>query len=100
MGETVGGHESESAESPWESEIVLGSLLLELGDADVVLVSDVVLMSLHSAQGDLVVEVVHTLADMTVAAIDQIHSRNTCVRKIRESRWIRTLGTSYPSGFI
>ena len=40
----------------------------------------------------------HTLEDMTVAVIDQIHSRDPCLRKIRESRWIRTLGTSFPSG--
>ena len=39
-----------------------------------------------------------TLADMTVVAINQIHSHNPCLHKIGESRWIRTLGTSYPSG--
>ena len=40
----------------------------------------------------------HALSDMTVVAIDQIYSHDPCLRKIRESRWIRTLGTSYPSG--
>ena len=40
----------------------------------------------------------HTLADLTVVAIDQLHSHDACLRKIRESRWIRTLGTSYPFG--
>ena len=40
----------------------------------------------------------HTLSDMTVVVIDQIYRHDPCLRKIRESRWIRTLGTSYPSG--
>ena len=40
----------------------------------------------------------HTLADLTVVAIDQLHSHDACLRKIRESRWIRTLGTSHPFG--
>ena len=40
----------------------------------------------------------HTLADMTAVAMDQIHSHNQCLRKVRESRWIRTLGTWHPSG--
>ena len=40
----------------------------------------------------------HSLADMAVMVIDQMRSRDPCLRKIRESRWIRTLGTSYPSG--
>ena len=40
----------------------------------------------------------HTLADVIVMAIDKIHSHDSCFRKIRESRWIRTLGTSYPLG--
>ena len=39
-----------------------------------------------------------TLADITVMAIDQVHSHNPCLCKIGKSRWIRTLGTSYPSG--
>ena len=30
--------------------------------------------------------------------IDGVKSRDPCLRKIRESRWIRTLGTSFPSG--
>ena len=34
----------------------------------------------------------HTLVDMTIVAIDQIHSHDPCLRKIWESRWIRTLG--------
>lgn len=57
VGETAGRHESECAESPREGEMVLGSSLMELGDADVV-VNEVVLTSIDSAQGDLVVEVV------------------------------------------
>ena len=40
----------------------------------------------------------HTLADMTVMAINKIHSHDSCLHKIQESRWIRTLGASYPSG--
>ena len=35
----------------------------------------------------------HTLADMTVVVI-----HNSCLCKTQESRWISTLGTSYPSG--
>ena len=35
----------------------------------------------------------HILADMTVMAINKIHSYNPCLSKIGESRWIRTLGT-------
>ena len=38
----------------------------------------------------------NTLADVTVMAIDQLYSHDSCLRKIRESKWIRTLGTSYP----
>ena len=38
----------------------------------------------------------HTPADMTVVAIDQIYSHNSCLRKIQESRCIRILGTSHP----
>ena len=38
----------------------------------------------------------HTLADFTVVAIDQLHSHDTCLCKIWESRWIRTLSTSHP----
>ena len=40
----------------------------------------------------------HTLADLTVVAIDQLYSHDACICKILESRWIRTLGTSYPFG--
>ena len=40
----------------------------------------------------------HTLGDLTVMAIDQLCSHDYCLCKIRESRWIRTLGTSYPLG--
>ena len=39
----------------------------------------------------------HTFAEVTIVAINKIHSHNSCLRKIQESRWIRTLGTSYPS---
>ena len=37
----------------------------------------------------------HTLADLTVVTIDQLYSHDTCLCKIRESRWIRTLLTSH-----
>ena len=40
----------------------------------------------------------HALSDLTVVVTDQIYSHDACLLKIRESRWIRTLGTSYPSG--
>ena len=40
----------------------------------------------------------HTESDMAVMAIDLSRSCDTCVRKIRENRWIRTLGTLSPSG--
>ena len=40
----------------------------------------------------------HSPADMAVMVIDQIRNRDPCLRKIRESRWIRTLRTSYPLG--
>ena len=40
----------------------------------------------------------HNQADMVVAVVDQLYSRDPCFCKIKESRWIRTLGTSYPSG--
>ena len=40
----------------------------------------------------------HTLADLTVVAIDQLHSHDTGLCKIWESRWIRTLGNSQPFG--
>ena len=40
----------------------------------------------------------HTLADMTVMTIDPLYSHDPCLRKMRESRWIRTLVTSHPFG--
>ena len=40
----------------------------------------------------------HSQADMTVMVINQVHSHDSCLRKIRESRWIRTLETSFPLG--
>ena len=39
-----------------------------------------------------------SLADVTVVAINKICIHDPCLDKIRENRWIRTLGTSYPSG--
>ena len=38
----------------------------------------------------------HSYADMVVAVIDRV--RDPILRKIRESRWIRTLRTSTPEG--
>ena len=40
----------------------------------------------------------NTESNMAVMAIDLVSSHDACLRKIRESRWIRTLGTSSPSG--
>ena len=40
----------------------------------------------------------HSQADMALMVIDQVHSHDPCLRKIQESRWIHTLGTSYPLG--
>ena len=40
----------------------------------------------------------HAVSDMTIIATDQIYSHDPCICKIWESRWIRTLGFSYPSG--
>ena len=40
----------------------------------------------------------HTLADMCVMVIEHTRSQDPCLRRIRESRWIRTLGTSFPLG--
>ena len=34
----------------------------------------------------------HTLADMPLMVIDGTHSQASCLRRIRESRWIRALG--------
>ena len=39
----------------------------------------------------------HTLVDTIVVPLNQIHSHNLRLRKIQESRWIRSLRTSYPS---
>ena len=39
-----------------------------------------------------------TLAHMTVMVIDQLYRHDSCLRQIRESSWIRTLGTSHPFG--
>ena len=38
----------------------------------------------------------HTLADMSVMVMECSHSQDPCLCRIRESRWIRKLGTSYP----
>ena len=35
----------------------------------------------------------HSQTDMAVMVIDQVNSRDPCLRKIRESPWIRTLET-------
>ena len=40
----------------------------------------------------------HEESDMAVMAIEFAQSCDTCLWKIRESRWIRTLGTSFPLG--
>ena len=40
----------------------------------------------------------HSLADMTVMVIDLFSSHDSCLCKIRVSRWIRTLRTSFPPG--
>ena len=40
----------------------------------------------------------HKESDMAVMAIEFAQSRDACLQKIRESRWIRTLGTSFPLG--
>ena len=40
----------------------------------------------------------HTESDMSVMVIELARSRDACLRKIRESRWMRTLGTSSPLG--
>ena len=39
----------------------------------------------------------HTEADLLVIIIDRCWNKDTILRKIRESRWIRTLKTSWPS---
>ena len=40
----------------------------------------------------------HTQADMVVTVITRLYSRDSCLRKIWERRWIRTLRTSYHLG--
>ena len=40
----------------------------------------------------------HTLVNMPVVAINQPYSRDSCLHKIRESKWLRTLRTSHPFG--
>ena len=40
----------------------------------------------------------HTEADVTIMAIDKLCRNDVILRKIRESRWIRTLGSSWPKG--
>ena len=40
----------------------------------------------------------HSLADMVVMIVDFVYSRDPCLRKLRESRLIRTLKTSFPLG--
>ena len=40
----------------------------------------------------------HTETDLSVMIIDRCWKEDTTLRKIRESRWIRTLDTALPSG--
>ena len=40
----------------------------------------------------------HSETDLSVMVIDVCWKKDTILRKIRESRWIRTLDTSWPSG--
>ena len=40
----------------------------------------------------------HTEMDMLVMIIDRCWREDAILRKIRESRWIRTLDTAWPSG--
>ena len=40
----------------------------------------------------------HTLADISVMVIQRSHSQDLCLCRVRESRWISTLGTSFPLG--
>ena len=40
----------------------------------------------------------HDERDLSVMVIDVCWRRDAILRKIRESRWIRTLDTSWPSG--
>ena len=40
----------------------------------------------------------HSVEDMEVMVTDRLWTDDPVLRKIRESRWIRTLDTSYPRG--
>ena len=40
----------------------------------------------------------HVESDMTVMVIELARSHDACLQKIRESRWMRTLGTLSPIG--
>ena len=40
----------------------------------------------------------HSEADLSVRVIDRLWTEDVILRKNRESRWIRALGTSWPSG--
>ena len=40
----------------------------------------------------------HSQADVTITVIDEVHNHNSCLHKTQESRWIRTLRNSSPSG--
>ena len=40
----------------------------------------------------------HSEADFTVMIIERLWRNDTTLRKIKESRWIRTLGSSRPTG--
>ena len=40
----------------------------------------------------------HSVGDMAVMVIDQLHSLDPTLQKIRESRWIRDLRTSFLQG--
>ena len=38
----------------------------------------------------------HCQEDMTVTVSDQVYSHNSCLRKIQQNTWIRTVGTASP----
>ena len=40
--------------------------------------------------------VAHSQVDMRTMVIDQLWNHDPCVRKIRQRRWIRNLGTTHP----
>ena len=42
--------------------------------------------------------IAHSQVDTRVMVIDQLWNHDRCLRKTRESRWIRTLGTTHPLG--